>query len=204
MLCKPDVLFFDFDGVLVDSVPLKTKAYQDIFRPHGAEAVRMITEYHLAHGGIDRYKKIRHITEVLDLCSEEQRADFVEHLAIEFAAKVKSRVIEAGGIEAGLRILKRANADGKPCFIVSGTPESELKDIVEARGMSDLFVSIHGSPRSKSEIIQSLIQEHGYNREVCCMIGDAQTDFSAAQAAGVWFFGFPTDAAHMSSAIWEL
>lgn len=182
-----DALFFDFDGVLVDSVPVKTEAYAEIFAPYGTAAVERIIDYHRAHGGVDRFRKIAHVLSTLDKHEEAT----VQAMALQFSNLVVDKVVACPWIEAGRQILFQAREAGISCFVVSGTPESELLDIVQRRGMQDLFESINGSPRAKTEILLSIIQGNEYERDRCLMIGDASTDFFAAQSARIWFFGFP-------------
>ena len=50
-------LAFDCDGVLLDSVPVKTRAFARIAEPYGAEARDRFVMYHTVHGGVSRYKK---------------------------------------------------------------------------------------------------------------------------------------------------
>ena len=42
---------FDFDGVLVESVDVKTKAYARLFEEYGEGVVSRVVDYHLTNGG---------------------------------------------------------------------------------------------------------------------------------------------------------
>jgi len=42
---------FDFDGVLAESVGVKTKAYARLFEEHGEGVVSRVVDYHLKNGG---------------------------------------------------------------------------------------------------------------------------------------------------------
>jgi len=42
---------FDFDGVLVESVDVKTRAYARMFEEYGADIVSKVVDYHLTNGG---------------------------------------------------------------------------------------------------------------------------------------------------------
>ena len=53
-------IFFDFDGVIADSVDIKTKAFAKLFKRYGDEIVKKVVEYHLSHGGVSRYDKFRY------------------------------------------------------------------------------------------------------------------------------------------------
>ena len=51
------VIIFDFDGVLVESVNIKTEAFAEIYRPYGKLIERKVVNHHLANGGVSRYEK---------------------------------------------------------------------------------------------------------------------------------------------------
>ena len=58
---------FDFDGVLVESVDVKTKAYARLFEEYGEGVVSRVVDYHLTNGGISRFVKFRVIySEILN------------------------------------------------------------------------------------------------------------------------------------------
>lgn len=187
LLADTQACFFDFDGVLVDSVNIKTQAYMKIFAEHGPESVALIRTYHLEHGGVDRFRKITHVLNQTGRYSDEER----DRLAAAFQTAVVDAVIAAPELVEGRRLLDQAREQGIDCHVVSGTPQDELQLIVERRGLKAAFRSINGSPRKKTQILNELIAGQDYERDRCLMIGDAHTDFTAAQEVGVWFFGFP-------------
>ena len=71
--------------------------------------------------------------------------------------------------------------------IVSGTPEGELKKIVQRRGMERFFDSVRGSPKNKVTLLGELMDEHQLKPEEMVFIGDAETDWRAARETGVPF-----------------
>jgi len=182
-----DAIFFDLDGVLIDSVPIKTDAYRSLFQSFGDEAVRLIVEYHLANGGIDRFRKIEHVLTQIN----RMETDLVKTMAEKFATIVKQKVIEAPSFEPILDIARRGRKSGIPVFIVSGTPENELIEIVEKRGWANLFKRVRGSPDAKEVILKNLMSENKFTASNCLFIGDAVTDFLAAEHCGIWFIGVP-------------
>ena len=50
-------LFFDFDGIIADSVGCKTEAFRDIYLPYGEEIASKVVDHHLKNGGISRFEK---------------------------------------------------------------------------------------------------------------------------------------------------
>jgi len=49
--------------------------------------------------------------------------------------------------------------------------------------------SFFGSPRKKAEILADIVGRKGYVPEQCLFLGDAMTDYDAAQAVGTRFWG---------------
>ena len=44
-------ILFDFDGVLVESVSIKAKAFEKMYLPYGVEMARRVVNHHLFRGG---------------------------------------------------------------------------------------------------------------------------------------------------------
>ena len=142
--------------------------------------------YHLAHEGISRVDKILHChREFLDI---ELNKDELADLAGRYSALVKEAVIACDGVPGALEFLKK-NIKELPIFVISGTPETELRDIIERRDMADYFTSIHGSPRRKGPIVMDLLFEHSLNGQDCLFVDDAMTDSHAAEETGLQFIG---------------
>ena len=54
-------VIFDFDGVIVESVDIKTEAFARLFENEGDEVVRQVVAHHLKNCGVSRFEKFRHI-----------------------------------------------------------------------------------------------------------------------------------------------
>jgi len=186
---KIKAVFFDFDGVLVDSIDIKTKAFQNIFSPYGNEAVELITAHHLRNKGIDRFNKIRHILNSINQQCDEA---LLNKLANQFASEVKDKVCNAP-LKAGVEdLLSDLSAASIPLFIISGTPHNELIEIVKAKKLDGYFKEVCGSPKSKKEILNQLLVEHGIKPGQAIFVGDAWADMEAAQTHQIFFLGVPS------------
>ena len=51
------LIVFDCDGVILESVDAKTKAFGQVAEPLGAEARDRLLLYHTLHGGVSRREK---------------------------------------------------------------------------------------------------------------------------------------------------
>jgi HAD superfamily hydrolase (TIGR01549 family) len=92
--------------------------------------------------------------------------------------------------------LIRQQAGKIPLFVASGTPETELKVIVERRGLSPYFTEVRGAPALKKTIIAEILSAYSLKPEAVLMIGDAMADLEGAQANNTAFLGrvHPSDA----------
>lgn len=186
----PDVVIFDFDGVLVESVNVKTKAFAALYEEYGEDIVRRVVEHHREHGGVSRYEKFRHYhSEFLGIELSENE---VEELAQRFSALAEERVIAAPYVDGALEVLEQYSSR-VPLFVASGTPETELIRIVEKRGMKRFFQGVYGSPVRKADIIRRILDEHNFRAAASFMVGDAMTDYLAAKETNVPFVGILND-----------
>jgi phosphoglycolate phosphatase-like HAD superfamily hydrolase len=182
--------FFDFDGVLADSVEVKTRAFAQLFAPFGPEIAAKVVDHHRQHSGVTRVEKFRHYyKEFLGLALDEAG---LADLCNRFARLVVDEVVAAPEIPGAEAFLRRWAAR-LPCFVVSATPETEIREIVRRRGWSEYFKEVMGAPTSKKENLASLLERHQLMPVKCLFFGDAESDFRAAQACGVPFMGILPD-----------
>ena len=59
------IIIFDFDGVLVDSVEIKTNAFAFIYKEYGDDIVDKVIYHHRLNGGMSRYKKFEYYHDTL-------------------------------------------------------------------------------------------------------------------------------------------
>ena len=74
-------------------------------------------------------------------------------------------------------------------FISTGTPEEEIKIILEIKGLSKYFREVHGSPGKKPDHVKGILERFGYDKSEVVFIGDAPTDIEAARKNGITFIG---------------
>lgn len=181
-----DAIIFDFDGVLVESVDVKTDAFVALYDEHGPDVVKRVVAYHREHGGVSRFQKFRYFHREFLGIELTPRAE--ADLGRRFSEIVESAVVAAPWV-AGAWELIQAYEKTIPMFVASGTPDDELNRIVLCRGIRRYFVSVHGSPATKAEIIRRIVAKHDFQRNRVLMIGDSMTDYQGAVEAGVGFIG---------------
>lgn len=184
-------VFWDFDGVVLDSLHVKTAAFARMFTKYGPEIEKAVVDYHLANGGVSRFEKFKYYYQhLLKRSISDQELDA---LGEEFSGLVLEEVIESPFVPGALETLQGLSQKGIPSYVVSGTPEEEVRHIVSVRKLSRFFVEVHGSPRKKAEILADILLRKGYEPCRCLFLGDAMTDYEAAQSVGTRFLGIVPD-----------
>ena len=180
------LVVFDCDGVILESVDVKTRAFGQIVEQHGAEAVSRMTEYHLAHGGVSRTRKFEWFyDEVLDRKITE---DEFKALCSKFRQLVFEGVMRSPTVPGIMETLESLH--GKlPMYVASGTPNEELLQVLDARNLTRFFDGVYGTPPEKSELLRCIIEKEGITPNDTLMVGDSSTDLYAAQSCGTRFFG---------------
>ena len=180
------VIVFDFDGVLVESVDVKTKAFAELFKGESSEIIEKMVEYHLENGGISRFEKFRYYYKYLlkRPLSEENEKELGER----FSRIVMKKVIEAPWV-AGAKETLDYFYNKLPLYVASGTPDRELKQIITARKMDHYFQDIFGAPEQKSSILRKIIDITKTKPDHVIMVGDAMSDYQASKEVGVRFIG---------------
>jgi HAD superfamily hydrolase (TIGR01549 family) len=189
-------IFFDFDGVLVESAKIKTDAFRTLFQEYERKTVDKIIRYHQQHAGISRVIKIEHIFNTI--LEQPLSKDKLEKLVAEYSRLVVERVISAPWIPGAHEFLLQLSPNVS-LFIISGTPEPELQFITQQRNITHIFKEILGSPTKKPVHINNLLRNYHLHAENCVFIGDALNDLRAANETKIPFIGiqgeiaFPPD-----------
>ncbi len=179
-------LFFDFDGVIADSVEVKTRAFAEIFRVYGPEIQDRVVAHHQANGGMTRKDKFIHYhKEFLNTPLDKGGLDA---LCRRFSSLVVDEVVASDEIPGAKETLEKWSAV-VPCFVVSATPDDEIEAIVARRGLSCYFKEVLGSGRTKSENLSYLLKKYAILPETSVFFGDAASDYRAAVDCGVNFLG---------------
>jgi phosphoglycolate phosphatase-like HAD superfamily hydrolase len=178
-------IVFDFDGTLLESADIKTDAFAKLFREY-PEHRDAILHYHETHAGISRYVKFRIIyrdilKKPLPLIEEQRLGDAFSELVLD---KMETCPLVLGAVEFLTKVTTHSR-----CFIASGTPEGELREIVARRGIDKYFEGVYGSPATKPEILRCIRDRHALNPFQMLYVGDALSDLEAAQAESVPFLG---------------
>lgn len=189
---KYDCFFFDFDGVVLESTHIKTEAFVELYAGSGVED--QVRSYHLANQGISRFVKFEWIAK--NLLHEEWQSAQAGILGNKFSELVLDKVLNAPFVVGVEQLLHWLQDQKKYVVVASGTPQIELDVIIEKRNLKHFFQEFHGTPKSKTDIINEVVGNNKFQRSECLFLGDASTDCEAARSTGIDFLARYTSELH--------
>ncbi|MBU1084345.1 MAG: HAD hydrolase-like protein [Candidatus Omnitrophota bacterium] len=179
-------IIFDFDGVLVESLDIKTAAFGKLFEDKGKDVRNEVVKYHLDNSGVSRFEKIKYIyREILKEALDEKT--FVL-LCDRFSSLVVEEVIKAPYVAGALELLEGYRRKYS-FYICSGTPLGELEKIIKKRKIDGYFEEVYGSPMRKEDIVRNILKENRLRSDETVYVGDAMSDYKAAESNAVRFIG---------------
>jgi phosphoglycolate phosphatase len=182
-------IIFDFDGVILDSADLKTRAFAQVYAGEDPAKIAQVVEYQELHGGVGRVEKFAHFER--QLFGRPGGPEAVASLCESFAAIVDEAMRRAEFI-AGARALLDFCLGKVRMHVVSGMPHEDLKRIVAERGLGGYFDLLYGTPTTKLDAFRAILERTEIAPGNSLAIGDSLTEFEAATQTGVPFLAVIT------------
>ena len=183
MLTQARLVFWDFDGVIKESVAVKTEAFMKLFAPFGAAVVARVRAHHLANGGMSRFDKM---PVYLEWASQPVTDAIINDYCREFSQAALNGAIAAPWVPGVERYL-RENRHGQQFVLISATPQQEIEEILTAIDLGQCFSGVFGSPTRKDDAIRQALSSQEIRDSECVMVGDATADLDAARRNSVPF-----------------
>lgn len=182
---KPNVIFWDFDGVILDSNEIRDHGFLKCLEEYPEEQVNQLMDYHRLNGGFSRYVKFKYFFE--EIRNEQISLEEVDNWAQRFSKIVLKELVNPELlIQENLYYIKE-NHQSIKMHVVSGSDQNELRYVCSQLGIDHYFQSIHGSPKPKKDWVKEIIELNGYELNECLLIGDSVNDREAAEYAEIEF-----------------
>jgi FMN phosphatase YigB (HAD superfamily) len=171
--------FFDFDGVIIDSLNVKENGFRSIF-PGNDDKIN------IREGGKSRYEKIPYYYELV--YGKKPSEEEVEKLLIKFSESICNKLMECSLIDGIIEFLEIHKKRKCPMYVVSNALPVELYDVMKRRSLinyfEDVFCTI-GSKYDKHDFIK-LKTKKDLN---AVFFGDEISDLEEANTVGIDFIG---------------
>ena len=184
LIGQAEVVFWDFDGVIKDSVEVKSTAFEKLFSNYGQDFTIKVRRHHERNGGVSRFKKIPlYLSWSKEVISSEKVQEFCNR----FSLLTKQSVINSPWVDGFLEFIECHYKERKN-ILVTATPTEEIKEILHALNIQHFFHKIYGAPDTKSDVINKTLREMKISPQCAIMLGDSASDYKAAKDNNVLFF----------------
>lgn len=181
-----DIIFFDFDGTIVDSAP----------------GIKESVKYALAHFGMDERREemlnlfigpplFDAFSKYYEMGKEDADLAVAKYRENYNGNGAMNNFLVYDGVE---KMLKTLNDKGFILCIASAKPTPYIKKMLESVDMTKYFYFINGasfdeSKRSKSAVIKDTIETNNFEKERILMVGDRENDVTGAKKNGISVLG---------------
>jgi phosphoglycolate phosphatase-like HAD superfamily hydrolase len=171
-----EYIFLDFDGVIKDSIGVKSNAFFKLFEKFGHDIASKVRNHHEDNGGLSRLEKL---TIYLRWAGKEPTEKLICDYCIKFSKLVKQEVIESKWVPGVLDFIIKNNKKYS-YFLVTAAPQDEIEEIMIKLNIMSYFVDVIGAPTKKIEAIKKILKQYSISPNNSIMIGDSDLDFYAA------------------------
>ena len=165
---------FDFDGIIKESVQIKSNAYLELFK-NNVSGLSKIKNHIISNPGMSRYEKI---PTYMKYCGIEVKEDLISKYVNDFSNLVNNLVLNSNWVPGFLSFFNQLNLNNKKLYIVSATPQHEIKRIVKKLKLNFKIDNVYGSPLKKTILLNSFVDISNIDKYI--FFGDSQTDSEAA------------------------
>jgi len=181
-------ILFDFDGVILDSMPIREFGFSEIFQSYKKEDVAKLLVFHNQNGGWSRFVKIRYFYE--NILNQNILDSEVQIYAEKFSQIMRKELVNKKYlISETVQFLDWAESKYN-LHIVSGSEDKELNYLCEKLDVAKYFQTISGSPTKKIILVQNILEKFRYKKSETILIGDSINDFEASKENNIKFYGF--------------
>ncbi len=179
------VILLDFDGVILDSVPIKDEAFLSLFSNYSSEIQAKAKQFWIDTRGMDRVGRIRQgfLKSTGIKPTEKQLASLIER----YKERIACSMLHAPWIKGAIEFLSTQHLG--PAIIVSAAPAQEVRAVVAERQLDQYIHSVFGGPESKVNNIKTIFTDTQKNIANSIFVGDTLHDLSAAQTLSIPFLG---------------
>ncbi|EIC22321.1 putative phosphatase [Thiorhodovibrio frisius] len=173
---QANLVFFDFDGVIKDSISAKSDAFAELFSGYDPRLAVKVRDHHETHGGMSRFEKL---PLYLSWAGVQPTPEKIHECSNQFAQLARAKVLASPWVKGMREYLEREQPQ-QTRILVTATPEKEIIEILNVLKIRKCFHEVHGAPKKKSDVVQDVLQRWQVSPDKTLLVGDSMTDWQAA------------------------
>ena len=130
-------LCFDFDGVILDTIEMKKRAFTQIYEQLNKSQIAYIEQFQMKNGGVDRFEKFAHFER--KLFGKEISRERLELLSSRLSEIIIKNIADCDFIGGVMEFINSASKQRLPCGVASAMPCTELELILKKFQIRDEF-----------------------------------------------------------------
>lgn len=183
-------IFFDFDGVILDSMSIRDKGFKEIVSRYTEDEkiIDDFLEFHRYNAGLSRFFKFRYFFE--KMLQKNISEKIILELANDFSKIMKKELINKRYLINETINFIIENYEKYNMYIVSGSEQNELRYLCKKLGIDNYFKIILGSPIHKNELVKNILNKEKLDSKESILIGDSINDYDSAIVNDIKFYGY--------------
>jgi len=182
------LILWDFDGVLLNSNAIREHGFLKVLANFPSDSVDKLLNFHRENGGLSRYVKFRYFIE--ECLNETASDDIIQTYANSFSVIMQELLVDKDLLIPETLNFVKMYYSKIPMHIVSGSDQTELRDLCAKLNISKYFLSINGSPTTKSVLVKNIMIDCTIDHEKVVLIGDSINDYDAAKSNDIKFCAY--------------
>jgi len=170
-------VFFDCDGVILDSNQAKTNAFREVLMNYPKENVDKFIKYHQRNMGISRYGKFREFFSNINPDKDDEA--LIKKSIKDFSLITRMKLQECKIIPGVIDTLDHLMKKNVECYVVTGGDQEEVRYVFQQRKLDIYFRGIYGSPEDKFSNLKKIISSNEIKDPV--FFGDSKVDLEVAK-----------------------
>lgn len=180
------VVFFDCDGVLLDSNRVKLDAVAHALHDLPADLRRACLDSFRRNFGMPRLKHFERFHQIVSDPLQPLQA-FIEHRMSAYVEHLRARYHLSPAACGAVHLVRQLKLRGAKCYVITGGVEAEARHALDHAGFAGLFDGMAGAPVAKDLAMQHFLAAHDCPASESLFFGDAIADRDAAWRAGLPF-----------------
>lgn len=181
-------IFWDFDGVILDSLTVKDLGFRKIFKSYPKNLVEKLIHYNRINNGLSRFHKIEYFYN--QLLKKNINNSKISMYAKNFTQIMRKELCQKKYLIKDSFHFLNLNYKNYNFHLISASEHNELNYLCKKLNLDKYFLTIDGSPTPKINLIRDLLKKLKYKKKETIYIGDSVNDLEAAKINKIDFYGY--------------